>query len=143
MATFRERIEELIATVGRGDLVGSVEVAQLYAAYQEFRLDLHHPRGGQARYLGEPIMASVGSIYQDVADGLLDGHARDAMIQSMENLSGEVESRAPIELGPLHYSGHPQVVDNGVTVYDRPPIVPWLSQEELNALRRAAEQATD
>lgn len=60
-----------------------------------------------------------------------------AMADNMENLSGEVERLAPIEFGPLHWSGHPIVTSRGETVYDRAPIVARLTEAELRAESRA------
>lgn len=63
------------------------------------------------------------------------GHdLNQAMADNMENLSGEVERLAPIEFGPLHWSGHPTVTSQGETVYDRAPIAARLTEAELRAL---------
>lgn len=140
---FDDRIRELQARIGGGRLEGSCEVSQLYAQYQHEGADLRHPRGGQAFYLSTPLFEQYDGYYQNLADALLDGDLHGAMSDAMENLSGQVERLAPIELGPLHFSGHPVVVDDGATVYDRAPITPRLTEAELRAARRAAEAATD
>lgn len=42
-----------------------------------------------------------------------------------------VYDHAPVEFGDLRESGHPTVTDEGHTTYDRPPLVPRLSEAEL------------
>lgn len=135
MADFDERMAELAELVGSGNLAGSVEVDQVYAQFQHEGLDLKHPNGGQAKYLEEPLYANADSYMERLADAVLEGGLDQAMIQNVENLSGEVEKKAPIDLGNLRESGHPVVTSNGVTVYDRPPIQRRLTEEELKALK--------
>lgn len=133
---FDERMAELADRVGRGDLVGSVEVDQIYAQYQHEGLDLRHPRGGQAKYLEQPLYDKADRYLQDVADAVLDGRAADAMADAMEDLSGQVQKLAPVDFNNLRQSGHPVVTDDGATVYDRAPIQRRLTEEELKQLRR-------
>lgn len=134
MSTFGDRMAELAEKVGRGKLTGSVEVDQVYAQYQHEGLDLKHPNGGQAKYLGEPLFANTDRYMERLTEAVLDGDLDQAMIQNMEHLSGEVEKKAPVDIGNLRESGHPVVVSDGVTVYDRAPVQRRLTEQELKAL---------
>jgi hypothetical protein len=57
----------------------------------------------------------------------------DAMADNMEDMSEQIYLLAPWEFGDLRASGHPSVASGGATVYDRPPNVGRLSEEELRA----------
>jgi hypothetical protein len=131
---FFQRIDELAARVGHGRLEGSVEVNQVYAHFQHEGLDLKHPHGGQAKYLEEPLYANVNKYMENLAEAVLNGDLDQAMIDNVEDLSGEVEKKAPVDLGNLRESGHPVVTSAGVTVYDRAPVQRRLTEEELKAL---------
>jgi len=124
--------------VGDGELVGRVEVDQVYAHIQHESLDYRHPRGGQAMYLREPLFANFRSYLQSIANSLLIDGGRRAMIRAMEDLAeeGGVATFAPIEFGFLRASGYPTVTDNGAKIYDRAPRSPRLSEAELKALYR-------
>lgn len=134
--TFSRRIRELADQVGAGDLTGAVEVDQVYAAVQHERLDYNHPRGGQAKYLEQPLYDQHRDYLQSVADRVLDGEAEDAMTDAMEDLSGTVRTTAPVLYVNLRESGHPTVTDNGSVVYDRAPVQRRLTDAELRELRR-------
>ena len=106
--------------------------------HQHEGLDLRHERGGQAKYLEQPLYDRINNYMQRLADSVAVGHDLDAaMTDNMEDLSGQVEKLAPIEFGPLHWSGHPIVTSAGETVYDRAPITPRLTEAELLAESRA------
>jgi hypothetical protein len=116
-----------------------VTVDQVYAHYQLLqheRLDLHHPRGGHARYLAVPLETRFPLYLRWVAGGFLDDGGREGMIRAMEDLSDQVEWHAPVEFWDLRRSGHPEVKLGEHTVYDRPPIVHRLSPAELKAKSR-------
>jgi hypothetical protein len=135
MGDFQERIAELQAmTVG--DLVGKVEVDQVYAKYQHERLDLKHPRGGRAKYLSGPLMENAPGYLQSVADGVLEDGGVEAMTGSMQLLSNEVFLNAPVELNDLRNSGHPSVTSDGVVVHDEAPNVTRLTEAQLRAKGR-------
>ena len=133
---FEDRIAELAERVGRGALTGSVEVNQIYAHYQHNSLDLRHPRGGQPLFLEQPLYDKAREYVQHLADGVLEGELTAAMADNMEDLSGQVAEKAPIEFGNLRQSGHPTVTDEGRTVYDRPPVQRRLTEDELRQLAR-------
>lgn len=135
MGSFQDRIDELIA-MAEGDLKGNVTVDQVYAKYQHERLDLKHPRGGKARYLADPLYQNASSYLQNIADSVLEDGGVRGMTESMQRLSNEVYLNAPVEFNDLKNSGHPSVTSNGVTVYDSPPNVPRLTEEELRAKGR-------
>jgi hypothetical protein len=59
------------------------------------------------------------------------------MQRSVEHLSDQVEITAPREWGDLKSSGHPKVEQGGRTIYDRPPKVARLTEQELKAKSRA------
>jgi hypothetical protein len=138
MAAFADRIDELKAMVGTGDLVGKVEVAQIYAQRQHEELSWNHPRGGQALYLQAPLMENYSRYLQSYADRLLEDGGEHSVVDSMENLAeeGGVATRAPVLYSNLRASGHPSVTSDGATIYDRPPRQHRLSEEELKAIYR-------
>lgn len=134
--SFDEGLDELAALVGEGLLVGQVEVDQVYAQFQHEGLDLHHPRGGKARYLADPLNERYRRYLQHIADKLLETGPIEPMIDSMEDLSDQVEEHAPLLFGNLRESGHPSVSQGGELVYDRPPIQHRLTEKELEEQRR-------
>lgn len=136
--TFGDRIDELTARTGsdQSRLRGVVIVDQRYAHFQHERLDLHHPRGGHARYLAVPLEQKYRGYLEEIASGFLDDGGRDAMVRAMEDLSDSLYESAPVEFWDLRRSGHP-VVEHGVRViYDRPPVQHRLTDAELRAKSR-------
>lgn len=99
-------------------------------------LSLHHPRGGHAKYLEQPLFSHYRNYLADYARTVLLDGGGHAMERSMEHLSGELKIHAPILFNHLRRSGHPIVTKDGVTVYDRPPEVPRLTEEQLRAQSR-------
>lgn len=113
---------------------GKVEVDQVYAHYQHEHPEFHHPDGGQAFYLRDPLFAKAEDYLQHLAESAISSHGvnvRQGMIDNMEDLSLEVYHRAPWEFGDLRASGHPTVTEDGVVVYDRAPLCPRLNEEDL------------
>lgn len=136
--TFSERIDALRTMTGRGQrLQGSVVVDQVYAKYQHERVELHHPRGGSAKYLERPLMGHYRDYLSDYAKTVLHDGGQPAMKRSMEHLSDQVELTAPVEWNDLRKSGHPSVEQGGRTIYDRAPKAARLTAEELKAKSRA------
>jgi len=137
-STFAERIDALRTLTGRGErLTGTVTVDQRYAHYQHERMDLHHPRGGSAKYLERPLMDGYRDYLDDYARTVLTDGGQPAMRRSMDHLSDAVEVTAPREWGDLRKSGHPKVTLADRVVYDRPPKAARLTAEELKAKSRA------
>jgi hypothetical protein len=136
---FGARIDQLMERVGTGELVGMVQVDQIYAQAQHEHLDWNHPRGGQALYLQAPLMEKHAEYMQKIADGILDDGGKHAMEECVEDLAeeGGVATHAPILYANLRASGHPTVSEDGVTIYDRPPRQHRLTEEELRAIYRA------
>lgn len=131
MGTFDERMGHLMDEVGMGYLRAKCEVNQPYAQNQhESRWFKHND--GRAGYLGDPLMEN--------ASRLVEGLARDAisptgsglksgMVDVAEEMARFVFENAPFdEADPstfhLKLSPHPTVTDNGMVIYDRPPIAP-------------------
>jgi hypothetical protein len=136
--TFSERIAELRRMVGDGArLTGTCTVDQIYAKYQHERTELHHPRGGRAFYLREPLFGNYRDYLSDYARTVLHDGGQPAMKRSMEHLSDQVELTAPVEWNDLRKSGHPTVEQGGRTIYDRAPKAARLTAEELRAKSRA------
>lgn len=134
MGDFTARIDELIAMMGGGEsLVGTVEVNQVYAHYQHEGLNFRHPRGGQAKFLEEPLYSETPHYLQNLADHLLRDGGVQGMIDNMEHLANEVFLKAPVEFMDLKNSGHPMVTEGSVVLYDRAPIQGRLTEEELKA----------
>lgn len=134
-STFFDRIAELGRQVPKHSVTAKVEVDQVYAHYQHEGLDFNHPRGGQAKYLEQPWLAATSETMGRFARALLepDGLER-AGVEVAEKGSEMVQSHAPVEFNNLRQSGHPTVQVDGVTVYDRPPVVHRLSEAELRVL---------
>jgi len=63
------------------------------------------------------------------------------MIEVTENLAVTAGTRAPMEVGILQASVGAKVVDDDAVPYDRPPAMPRLPQEALDALRPAWHKA--
>lgn len=139
MGEFGARVDELIKQVGTGNLEGKVTVDQVYAQYQHEDLSLRHPGGGQAKYLEKPLMQDHPKYLQRIASEVLDRGPEPAMERAMEDLSQSVYDLAPIEFGDLKASGHPTVDDDGRTVYDRPPMMRRLTEEEIDIKRGLRE----
>lgn len=131
---FVDGVDELLAQVGTGNLTGQVEVSQVYAKYQELREDLRHPRGGQAHYLRDSLMTGAVEYMQRLARGAITREGSDlrgAMVHNVEDIAARQQQLAPILYNVLKRSAHPTVEDDGVTVYDRPPLARRLSEQEL------------
>lgn len=137
---FAERMEALIESVGDGELKGSVVVDQVYAKYQHERMDLKHPNGGQAKYLGGPLLMNARRYVGKLADNVLAGSLTGAMTDIVEDLSQEVFNKAPRDFWDLRESAHPTVVNDGVPVYDRLPTVHRLSPGALKVKARLKSQ---
>ena len=136
--TFSERIDALRHMVGDGArLTGTCTVDQVYAKYQHERVELHHPRGGSAKFLERPLMEHYRDYLSDYADTVLHDGGQPAMKRSMEHLSDQVELTAPVEWNDLRKSGHPSVEQGGRTIYDRAPKAARLTAAELKAKSRA------
>jgi hypothetical protein len=126
MGTFFARIDHLSEEVGSGQLVAQCTVDQPYAQDQHENLTYNH-RAGQARYLGGPLLTNVGELVEKLASRAITHTGSDlkgAMIEIAEEMSGYVATYAPLDTGALRTSGHPEVTDNGMKIYDRPPISP-------------------
>lgn len=142
MGSLSERTRELQEIVGDGDLVGKVEVNQPYAVPQHEGIwqtgplagvvIRNHPQGGGAHFLSEPLTQNAERYMHNLAGNVYEpGGLTGAMADNMEDLSSEVHDRAPRETEALRNSAHPTVTSDGETVYDRPPVVPRLSDADL------------
>ena len=132
--TFTERIAVLRRMCGMpGDLTASLEVNQVYAHVQHEELSYRHPRGGQAKYLEQPLFAHYRHYLDDYARTVLRDGGRAAMVRTAEHLSDQVELHAPRLFQNLRFSGHPKVTANGIVHYDRPPKRHRLTAAELEA----------
>lgn len=137
---FGERMDELADRVGDGKLTGSVVVDQVYAQYQHERMDLRHPNGGQAKFLGGPVLQNARRYVGKLADNVLYGNLSAAMTDVVEDLSKEVFNKAPRDFWDLRESAHPTVVNDGMPVYDRAPTVHRLSPGALKVKARLKSQ---
>ena len=138
MGDFAARIDELKELVGHGSLVGNVKVDQVYAHYQHEGLDFAHPRGGQAKYLEEPLHAGSSGFWEQIAaTALVEGEGPEkGMEEAVKHLGDEVKDKAPREFDNLRRSAALTVTSDGAEVYHKPAEVPRLSEEELKALNR-------
>lgn len=131
-------MRELAARIGSGDLTGRVVVDQVYAKMQHEDLTLRHPRGGEPRYLAQPLLDHRDDYLRGIARTVLEDGGTDGMRTAVEDLAGQggVATHAPVLWGDLRRSGHPSVTSGGATVYDRAPLARRLSEEELAAKAR-------
>lgn len=135
---FTERMEQLAREVGDGRLTGRVGVDQRYAEVQERNESFTHPRGGQARYLEASLQAQQVSGMQHLAREVITengSRVTDAMRDITEEISRYETKFAPVDTGALRKSAHPTVEDEGHVVYDRPPVQPRLTDEQLRRRR--------
>lgn len=132
--TFGAGLDHVKEAVGGGRLVGTVEVDQVYAHNQHEHPEYHHPDGGKAFYLRDPLFQGTVRYMQHLADNLVTEEGfklNEAMAENMENLSDRVYEQAPWEFADLRASGHPKVTSNRETVYDRAPLRARLTESEL------------
>lgn len=139
--TFGDRMKQLREMTGsrQGSITGQVVVDQVYAHFQHERVELHHPRGGEAFYLTKPLMERHPMYLRRYAETVLDDGGRGAMRDAVEDLAGlgGVASRAPVDFSDLRRSGHPTVtIGEDEIVYDRPPVQHRLEKWELQAKAR-------
>lgn len=142
VSTFYGRVDHLADEVGHGNLEGKVTVDQVYAHYIHEGISrftgqpLVMHEGGEAGFLRNPLFEKNDERMKRLADAAITPEGSDlerAMADEMEELSTDVYERAPREFGDLRASGHPTVTSDGAVVYDRPPNVHRLSEEELRA----------
>lgn len=126
MGTFDERIAHLDREVGVGTIVAKCEVDQPYAQIQHQNVNYRH-NDGRAFYLGGPLFESSLSLVQGLSSRAITPTGSDiraGMIDVAEWMAEQVFLNAPKDTGRLSESGHPTVRDNGLVIYDRPPIAP-------------------
>jgi hypothetical protein len=136
-------MDVLDAAVGHGDLESHVVIDQIYAHYQHEDLLLNHPRGGNAEYLRRALLTHQDEYMQHVADLLLTVDGSDIIkgaSEVAEQLASDAAEQTPREFEDLMRSGHPFVLDDGVTVYDRAPEVHRLTDEELDEKSRERDK---
>lgn len=136
MGTFQDRIDYLIEQVGKAHLKGTVEYNQIYAHYQHEHPDFKHPQGGKAFFLRDPLFAGVNEAMAHLADRAIlpeGSKIQTAMADNMEKLSTRARDESPVEFGDLRDSGHPVVVSDGRTIYDRAPVAHRLTEQELKS----------
>lgn len=131
---FVQRISELQEMVGDGTCHGSVERDQVYAHYQEARLDLKHPNGGRALYQESTLYGKSSDYLKAIAEQVLATGVDAGMVEAMEQFALDSGDACPKELTLLAHSDHPTVTSSGSVVYDRAPEVPRLSEQELREL---------
>jgi len=93
---------------------------------------LNHPEGGRPHALQQSLYEQVDRIMRDLAEGLLDEDGlQEAGRKAVERIAQRYYETAPFEFGDLRASPHPTVTDDGELVYDRPPGVHRLTEDEL------------
>jgi hypothetical protein len=131
---FGERIDAFLEEFGDGPLEIKNHVDQVYAQNQELTEHFEHPRGGQAHYLRDALFDNaerfMGHIAQEVItpEGSRIHHAAEHVANELVR---ETSLRTPVEFGDLKRSGHATVTSDGAVVYDKPPEVPRLTEEQL------------
>jgi lipoate-protein ligase A len=59
--------------VNRGKVVGTVRFNERYALIQHEDLSFNHPKGGQAKYLEEPLKRNESQYIRDIEDAVRNG----------------------------------------------------------------------
>ena len=145
--TFSERIAQLREQVGVLT-TGFVNVDQVYAHYQDSGVGPHgkpaaafdHPDGGEAGYLSDTMTDYGPQWAQAVADSISEETPMaDVFIDAVQDIGLEVEALAPLEFGNLRESSERQVEHDGEVVFDSPPLIPRLSDEELKQLGKLSK----
>lgn len=134
MSSFDVRIEELKLKVGDGLLDIRVEFNQAYAHRQHEDLTFKHPHGGGPQYLRKALYEGVGVYLTFLAQGVLSTDLDSAAIAVSEMFANRASNNAPVRAANLRGSAHPSVISNGAVIYDRPPAIPRLDPEEIEAI---------
>lgn len=124
-----EGLQHLIDSIGHGDIVAKCTVDQVYAQAQHEELTWRHVHGGRAKYLEGPLFENSSEVVKIMSEHLLTktgSEIQQGMIEISEMMSEWVVQNAPRLEGELENSGHPQVFDNGILIYDRAPVVPRI-----------------
>lgn len=134
--TFTGRVDTLIRET-EGRWAAHIEVNQVYAHYQEVHPEFHHPDGGQAFYVRDTVY--LGDWMRQLADGLIDSYGvglNPGLRAVAEGMARGVYLRAPWEFNDLRKSGKPSVTRSGAVVWERPPDIGRLSEEQLKLKHR-------
>jgi hypothetical protein len=126
VAPFSERIDSLLREIRPGKIVAGCKVNQPYAQNQH-QTDHFRHENGRSHYLGGPLMEHAFELLEGLARDILTPHGSNidrGMIEIAEEMDRYVLENAPKETGQLSLSGNPWVEDNGLRIYDRPPIAP-------------------
>ena len=110
-------------------LIGKCTVDQPYAQKIHEDRNMFH-RNGRAGYLGDPLMENALQLVEYLANNTITEAGSDlvgSMSDVAEEMAGYVLTNAPKDTHRLSLSAQPEVSDNGVVVYDRPPIMPRLN----------------
>lgn len=129
------RIDQLIRRTSGPEVVATVVVDQVYAEIQHEALEFAHPRGGQAKYLEEPLISGMPGRMRDVAAGLLDEDetAVGLWASAGRSVKDAVRENAPREFGDLGNSAALTVEEGGAQRVYEPPIQRRLTEQELDA----------
>lgn len=133
MSTFEMRMDQLATEIGIGTLTAKVEYDQVYAHRQHEDMTYKHPQGGGAQYLRRALYDNTPEMMEQIARGVFRD-IKTAMISTAELLADKASNNAPKRAHILDNSDHPTVLDDGVVVYDRPPLMPRLTEEQIEAL---------
>lgn len=128
-------IQDLIDRTTGPKVKATVTVNQPYAQDQHETLYYRHPRGGQAKYLEEPLFTKHPQWLQRFADRLLM-RGKDAATEwggVGRALKNEVPKTAPVEFGDLRRSAGLTVTEGGNMVIEEPPAQDRLTDPELDA----------
>lgn len=118
MGSFVRNCQALRRRVGDNDLVGTLNVSQIYAFCQHE----HMWWKTKHKYLTKAL--HEGNYIGMIAKDLYAGGGRGAMKQAVEKLNDNMAKNAPVKTGALRNSGSTKVTDNGAVVYSRPQRVP-------------------
>lgn len=126
MLPFEQRIDELMRSVGTGHITAGCKVDQPYAQNQH-QTDSFRHTNGRSHYLGGPLLEHAFELVAEIARSSITPFGSlisRRMIDTAEWMARAVLENAPKDTGQLSMSGNPWVKDNGVLIYDRPPLVP-------------------
>jgi hypothetical protein len=125
-----DKVTRALSPAGLPDeIVGIVGFNTPYALAQHERLDFHHPKGGKAKYLEDPLKENVRRYGQHInkrlktavagkawrgglAAAIVDG-CTQAMTEIVEDLLSRAQREAPIDEGTLRATGSAAVLVDG------------------------------
>jgi len=121
--------------VGEGTITAKVTVDQVYAQDQHENPRYRH-NDGSMKFVTGPLLKGSRRWLSAVARNILTTDPKEIFRRIAEEFADDVEAATPTDDGILDKSAHPQVLERGGVVYDRPPKMHRLSEAEIREATR-------